>query len=68
MNKFGPKALVTPGLVLVILSLVLFSQLSTSTSAAYVVALQLVFRWCCCLHRLPGYISSLSSCIPMAQQ
>ncbi|MGB8273143.1 MAG: hypothetical protein WCE77_26185 [Priestia megaterium] len=42
MDKFGPKALVTPGLVLVILSLVLFSQLTASTSVDYIVALHVM--------------------------
>ncbi len=41
-DKFGPKTLVTPGLVLVILSLGLFSQLSASTSVAYVVTLHVM--------------------------
>ncbi|MDD1514118.1 lincomycin resistance protein LmrB [Priestia megaterium] len=60
MDKFGPKALVTPGLVLVILSLVLFSQLTASTSVDYIVALHVMMLIGISMVMLPAQTTGLN--------
>lgn len=59
-DKYGPRVLVVPGLILVLLAIYLFTDISVHTSAGYVVALHIILLVGISLVMMPAQTTGLN--------